>query len=176
MATPQVAGLAAVLIATGVGDADAVLARRKSTADDRGDAGADNFFGAGRINACRALDPAVLRIALPGTVNLSTTSSAIVPLTLFGGPRFTADPFDLANLTLPAKGGSGVTIALRDGEYRAAVADVDLDGFLDLSLKFSRDALIASGDLTMGSRSFALSGNIGCRRVEGSTTVNLRNK
>ncbi len=175
MATPQVAGLAAVLIATGV-DASAVVARLKSTSDDLGVAGPDNLFGAGRINACRALNPAMLRIALPAAVNLTTTSSAIVPLTLFGSRRFTVDQFDLANLVLRAKGGAGVAVALRDGEFRASISDVDLDGFLDLSLKFSRDALIASGDLLQGSRSFALSGNIGCRRVEGSTTVIVRNK
>jgi subtilisin family serine protease len=175
MATPQAAGLAAVLFATGVGNADAVLARMQATSDDLGAPGADAFYGAGRINACRAIDPAVLRIALPGSIKLSVSSSAIVPLTLFGGPRFTVEQFTLANLTLQTRTGSGVTIALRDGEYRVSVADVDGDGVLDLSLKFSRDALNASGDLAAGERTFTLSGNVGCRRVAGTAGMRVRN-
>jgi thermitase len=55
MATPQAAGLAALLYATGMTSADAVLARLKSTADDLGAPGTDAQFGAGRINAYRAV-------------------------------------------------------------------------------------------------------------------------
>jgi PKD repeat protein len=52
MASPQAAGLAALLHATGMTSADDKLARMKATADDKGNA---NFFGAGRINAWQAL-------------------------------------------------------------------------------------------------------------------------
>lgn len=55
MATPQVAGLAALLWATGLHDANAIRARIKATADDLGPAGMDPYFGAGRINVYRAI-------------------------------------------------------------------------------------------------------------------------
>jgi hypothetical protein len=55
MATPQATGLAAVLYASGVRSADAILQRLEQTADDLGPAGRDDSFGFGRINAYRAL-------------------------------------------------------------------------------------------------------------------------
>ncbi|HYO46801.1 MAG TPA: S8 family serine peptidase [Gemmatimonadota bacterium] len=55
MATPEAAGLAALLHALGTTGDDAILARMKSTADDLGAAGTDNQFGAGRINAYAAV-------------------------------------------------------------------------------------------------------------------------
>lgn len=55
MATPQVAGLAALLWATGMHDAAQIRARIISTADDLGAPGQDPQFGAGRINIYRAL-------------------------------------------------------------------------------------------------------------------------
>ena len=55
MATPQAAGLAALLHALGVNGDDAILSRMKSTADDLGTSGTDDLFGAGRINAYAAV-------------------------------------------------------------------------------------------------------------------------
>ena len=55
MAAPQVSGLAAMLYASGMTSADAVLARMMNTADDLGAPGRDVEFGVGRINAYRAL-------------------------------------------------------------------------------------------------------------------------
>ena len=66
MAAPQVAGLAAVLFASGITDANDVLARLDQTADDLGAPGRDPEFGFGRINAYRALtrtDPSAPPIA-----------------------------------------------------------------------------------------------------------------
>jgi subtilisin family serine protease len=172
MAAPQVAGLAALLIATGI-DASEVVARMKATADDLGAPGTDSFFGAGRINACRALDPAAVSIGAPGTVNLREGTSAIVPVTLFGGPRFQVSQFDLAEITLGTANTRGVTIALRDDDFRVSVVDVNLDGIPDLALKFSRAALTEQGGLTQGMRSLVLRGNVGCRRVQGTTTIRV---
>ncbi|MCI0434461.1 MAG: PKD domain-containing protein [Gemmatimonadetes bacterium] len=56
MASPQVAGLAALLFATGMNDAAQVRARIQSTADDLGPQGWDERFGHGRINMFRAVD------------------------------------------------------------------------------------------------------------------------
>lgn len=55
MASPQVAGLAGLLHALGVTDADAKRAIIRSTADDRGDPGWDPYFGDGRINVHAAV-------------------------------------------------------------------------------------------------------------------------
>jgi subtilisin family serine protease len=55
MASPQAAGLAALLHALGVTDDDDKLARLKSSADDLGPSGRDNSFGYGRINAYNAV-------------------------------------------------------------------------------------------------------------------------
>lgn len=55
MATPEVAGLAALLWATGMHDAAQIRQRLIDTADDLGAPGRDPIFGAGRINAYRAI-------------------------------------------------------------------------------------------------------------------------
>ena len=55
MASPQVAGLAALLHALGVTDADAKVVRMRSTANDLGAPGDDELFGAGRINVYTAV-------------------------------------------------------------------------------------------------------------------------
>lgn len=55
MATPQVAGLAALLYATGMTDANAIRERIISTADDVEATGWDARTGAGRINIYRAV-------------------------------------------------------------------------------------------------------------------------
>ena len=69
MATPQATGLAAMLYATGMTDDDAVLARLQSTVDDLGPAGQDPEFGAGRINAFRAITGA--SAPLPPTARIT---------------------------------------------------------------------------------------------------------
>ncbi|HJR54448.1 MAG TPA: S8 family serine peptidase [Gemmatimonadota bacterium] len=55
MATPQAAGLGALLHAMGLSSAE-VLERMESTADDLGDPGVDDRFGHGRINVWRAVN------------------------------------------------------------------------------------------------------------------------
>jgi len=55
MATPQAAGLGALLYAMGLSGAE-VLERMESTADDLGDPGMDDRFGHGRINVWRAIN------------------------------------------------------------------------------------------------------------------------
>ena len=55
MATPEVAGLAALLWATGMHNAAQIRQRLMDTADDLGAPGWDPQTGAGRINAYRAI-------------------------------------------------------------------------------------------------------------------------
>ena len=78
MATPQVAGLAALLWATGTRDANAIRQRLKETADDIEAPGWDNRTGAGRINAYRAItgqNPNAAPVAKP--VNASTGNKGV---------------------------------------------------------------------------------------------------
>ncbi|HEV2148260.1 MAG TPA: S8 family serine peptidase [Longimicrobiaceae bacterium] len=56
MATPQAAGLAGLLHATGVTGASNIRSRIESTVDDLGSAGWDKYFGKGRINIYRAIN------------------------------------------------------------------------------------------------------------------------
>jgi serine protease len=70
MATPQVAGVAALLYATGMTRASDVRARMIQTADDLEAAGWDNRTGAGRVNAYRAVtgkNPNAAPVAAPGS-------------------------------------------------------------------------------------------------------------
>ena len=55
MATPQATGLGALLHVLGVADDDAKLSNMKSTADDLGASGWDQYFGEGRINVANAV-------------------------------------------------------------------------------------------------------------------------
>ncbi|HET7693685.1 MAG TPA: S8 family serine peptidase [Gemmatimonadota bacterium] len=55
MATPQAAGLGALLYAMGLSSVE-VLERMETTADDLGDPGVDDRFGHGRINVWRAVN------------------------------------------------------------------------------------------------------------------------
>jgi PKD repeat protein len=78
MATPQVAGLAALLYATGKTKAAEVRELIKATADDIEAPGWDNRTGAGRINVYRAVtgqDPDARPVANP--VNASTGNKGV---------------------------------------------------------------------------------------------------
>ncbi len=70
MASPNAAGLGALIFAVGLTDDDAVLNQMKSTADDLGPAGPDSQFGHGRINAFEAI-----RNLTPGDPNQSPTAA-----------------------------------------------------------------------------------------------------
>jgi len=168
MATPQVVGLAALLFSQGVGDDEAVLARIKATADDIGAAGEDAQFGAGRINVCRALDPAQVGVSMPGAFNRK--SNGIFTVVIYNAGRFNPAALDEANLTLGG-GNGGASIALKDGAYRSALVDADGDGDLDLQVQFSRPEL--AQHVASGASRLYVTGNVGCRRIEGSQAVNV---
>jgi serine protease len=70
MATPQATGLGALLHVLGVADDDAKLTNMKSTADDLGASGWDQYFGEGRINVAAAV-----AAATGGTTNSPPTAS-----------------------------------------------------------------------------------------------------
>ncbi len=69
MASPQAAGLAAMLYALGMTNVNDIRARLQQTTDDKGAAGYDTQFGWGRINAYRAVtgkDPNAPPVSVPG--------------------------------------------------------------------------------------------------------------
>jgi thermitase len=169
MATPQVVGLAALLFSQGVGDDDAVLARIKATADDLGTPGADNVFGVGRINVCRALNPAQLTVTMPGAFNRK--SNGIFTVVIHNVPGFDPSRLDEAVLRLGDGGAAGAGVALKGGDYRSALVDADGDDDLDLQVQFSRPELAAN--VASGATQLVIRGNVGCRRVEGSRAVNV---
>jgi thermitase len=169
MATPQVAGLAALLFSQGVGDDEAVLARMQETADDLGTPGADNMFGAGRINVCRALDPAQLTVTMPGAFNRG--SQGVFTVVIRNVPGFDPSKLDEADLTLSDGSAGGARVALKHGDYRSALVDVDADGDLDLQVQFNRTEMASA--VASGSTRLVIRGNVGCRRVQGSQAVNV---
>ena len=169
MATPQVAGLAALLFARGVGDADAVLARITQTVDDLGTPGFDDSFGAGRINVCRALDPAQLSVDMPGSFN--RTSEGTFTVVIHAIPGFDPARLDEANLTLGDGTAPGAHVEVRGDAYRSSLVDMDADGDLDLVVKFSRPEMATN--VASGSTALVVRGNVGCRRVEGREPVNV---
>ena len=169
MATPQVVGLAALLVSQGVGNADAVLARIKATADDLGVPGEDQAFGAGRINVCRALDPAQLSVDMPGSFN--RTGEGTFTVVIKAVPGFDPARLDEANLRLGDGTAAGAHVEVKGDAYRSSLVDVDADGDLDLVVKFSRPEMAAN--VASGSTALVIRGNVGCRRVEGRALVNV---
>lgn len=169
MAAPQAAGLAALLFASGMTDADAVLARITETVDDLGPAGHDAEFGAGRVNVCRALDPARLTVTMPGSFN--RVSDGVLTVVIHAVPGFDPARLDETVLRLGDGTAPGAAAALRGDEYRAALVDADADGDLDLVVKFSRPDLATN--VASGATELVLRGNVGCRRVEGRQDVNV---
>ena len=59
MACPHVAGTAALVIASGISDNDAVRTCLRETAEDLGESGKDNLYGYGLVNADEAVPPTV---------------------------------------------------------------------------------------------------------------------
>jgi hypothetical protein len=169
MATPQVVGLAALLISQGVSKAE-VVERMRATADDLGAPGADGEFGAGRINVCRALDPAQVTVTMPGQFNRNGNGHYTVVIHNAG--RFDPSRLDEANITLGGtRGAAGGNVELKGDAYRAELLDVDADGDLDLELKFRRPDVAPS--VASGQDVLTLRGNVGCRRVAASQTVRV---
>lgn len=170
MATPQVVGLAALLFSQGVGDDEAVLARIKETADDLGTPGTDDVFGAGRINVCRALNPAQLTASMPAQFNRNGNGHYTVAV--YNVPGFDPSKLDEANITLGGtRGPAGGHVELKGAAYRAELKDLDGDGDLDLELKFRRPDVAPS--VASGQDVLTLRGNVGCRRVAATQAVRV---
>jgi thermitase len=150
MATPQVAGLAGLLRATGLTSAAAIRARLRATADDLGPAGFDNEYGHGRINAYRAvtgMDP-FIAMQLTARPSINLRANGHLQVVLYGRE---AQTFSLTQVLVDSISLGGTPLARRtNGTPFATWSDVDGDGRLDLVLHFSVPALVAAGDLSAG--------------------------
>lgn len=92
MATPHVAGVAALVIANGnAATPDQVRAALESSADDLGATGRDNFYGYGLVNAAAALTYAAGPVDNPPTVSLT---APVANATVSGTVSITADASD----------------------------------------------------------------------------------
>ncbi len=146
MATPQVAGLAAVLRANGMSSAEAILARLRATTDDLGPAGWDPQFGYGRINAYQAVTGRWLASMDVQPTRISATRSAQVTVYLYSRPGFDATAVDAASVRLHLEDArAGVEVMRRGGSYMTSTRDYDRDGRDDRMFVFSVADLRAAG-------------------------------
>lgn len=142
MATPQVAGLAALLHANGMSSTAAIRERIKATADDLGPEGFDNAFGFGRINVYRALtqmDPAI-EFDMSFRPAINPRARGVVQVRLYAQEAVT---FSLEQIQLES-----ILFGTTPIERRAnGTPMATFDGNGDLVMHFSVPALAANGDL-----------------------------
>jgi subtilisin family serine protease len=146
MAAPQVTGLAALLIANGMTNADSVLARLKNTADDLGTPGFDNEFGFGRINAYQAVTGWRLATMDVQPATISLANSPAVNVVLYSKQGFDATAINVANTRMVVDSSTaGVPVAMRGTAYQTTVKDYNSDGRMDRLLTFTTASLKAAG-------------------------------
>lgn len=120
MASPHVAGLAALLWSFAPGmNYNQVESMIEQTADDLGEAGKDNYFGYGRINAQRALERVSLQVSPtqtilfidddPGVVSSQVSISTQNPATINWSA--TISPTDATWLTLSSPTSGSISSA-----------------------------------------------------------------
>ncbi len=166
MATPQVTGLAALLIANGMTNVDSVLARLKNTADDLGTPGFDNEFGFGKINVYQAVTGWRLATMDVQPATISLASSPAVNVVLYSKQDFDAAAINVANTRLVVDGsGSGVPVAMRGTAYQTTVKDYNGDGRADRLLTFTTASLKAAG-LSTSTSSLVLQDKISASKWE----------
>jgi subtilisin family serine protease len=153
MATPQVTGLAALLIANGMTSTADVLERLKSSADDLGSPGFDNEFGFGRINAYQAVTGWRLATMDVQPATISLANSPAVNVVLFSRQGFDATAINLANTRMVVDSSTvGVPVAMRGTSYQTTTRDFNGDGRMDRQLTFTTASLRAAGLTTSTSQ------------------------
>ncbi len=135
MASPHVAGTAALIRADWTLSVADVRARLQLTADDLGDAGKDNQYGYGLVDAEEAGDlglsnyPPSVSITSPADPNLSFDSGALV--TFQGTASDTEDVGDLSGSIVWTAGnqqlgtGAEVSASFADGEHTITASVTD---------------------------------------------------
>ena len=135
-ASPLVAGIAALLLSREPGLTVAQLAARlRATADDLGAAGTDPVFGAGRVNALRAVSASVTTsfgaaydaTAVPARASFTAPILAAVKLTNTSSFAWPAGGTTPVHLSYHWTDASGATVVW-DGQRTALSADVPVGG------------------------------------------------
>jgi probable HAF family extracellular repeat protein len=110
---------------------------------------------------------------VPGTIKLN--GNGHVSATILSTPYFDAAAVLPASLTLGDESGSDAPVAVKNnGSPATSLQDVDGDGDMDLTAKFDRQALIATGDLAMGTDVLVLRGALQSgRRMRGRDRVSV---
>jgi thermitase len=170
MATPQVAGLATLLRASGMTNMADVRARIRGTADDIAAEGFDNATGHGRINVYRALtqmDPFIeFQNSHRASVNLASNGMLQVVLAAQDGETFSLDQIQIGSILL-----NGVSLANRSN----GTPFVSWNEAGDLVLHFSVPRLRGANALKLGENLTTLSATLDDgRRLRAFTTVNVR--
>jgi len=175
MATPQVAGLAALLYANGMTSTSEIRHQIRNTADDLGPEGFDNEYGDGRINVYRALtnlDP-YIEMELSSRPVINHRARGLVQVILFDqeAETFSLSQIDIESIRLGSTG-----LARRpNGTPFATWSDENGDGMLDLVLHFSVPELNANGDLIIGAHIMTLYGTLDDgRNLRGFMEVTVR--
>ncbi|MFH0794630.1 MAG: S8 family serine peptidase [bacterium] len=145
MATPHVAGVAALVISSGISDTNAngkindeARARLNSTADDLGPAGRDSFYGYGLVDADEAAVPTgpvnsvpVVTIDAPSD-GASFASGATISFTGTASDTEDGDLTSVISWTSSIDGligaGGSFSAVLSDGVHTITASASDLDG------------------------------------------------
>ncbi len=129
MATPHVAGVIGLMIASGMTDKDAIRSKLLSTATDAGTAGFDSYYGNGRLNAALAVLPqyGVTWGADTAASSMTTGTDATfnVSFTNAGSLTWVSSGTNRVNFSYHWKNGacSGTTTAVYDGKRTRLPSD-----------------------------------------------------
>jgi len=149
MASPHVAGTAALVIASGITDENQVRLRLQQTADDLGETGRDSHYGFGLVNAAEAAAAPVATGSIAGTVTNAADSTAI------SGATVTVDT-----------GQSATTGA--DGTY--TITDVPID---DRIVTASADGFNSASQTVTVSENITTTADFALTPVTTATTVSV---
>jgi VCBS repeat-containing protein len=129
MATPHVSGVAAMIIAMGVSDPDEVREILQSTAEGKGRAGWDRYYGWGIVDAHAALLAAAPPNNPPTADDQSVTTSedASVDITLAGNDS-DGDPITFGVVTNPSNGELDLDLDFADNGKLTYIPESDFNG------------------------------------------------
>jgi hypothetical protein len=109
----------------------------------------------------------------PGTTPnpISLKNKGDLPVAILSSATFDAATLDVSSIRLGDEQGSDTPVSTQKGRYTSRLLDVNGDGRLDMVVSFSVPALVANGDVLMGTTSLTIRGAQG---ASGGSCVNFR--